>query len=415
MLNEEDHIETERQGRIMKWACCVSVGMVFAAGAYAGIYLGGDGSADDPYQIARADDWEELINTFGDWDKHFILLNDIDLSGRTLTPVGNSSTTFSGVFDGNGHAIRNAVINLPGNDEVALFGYLHYPGKIRDLGVEDLAMTGRSRVGGLLAVNIGGEIIGCYATGTITVSKVDNGGLVGFNYWGTLQSCYAVVSVQGVIVSGCGSVGGLAGYNRGTIQSCYATGPVTGHGSIGGLVGYNTPGGRVSGCHASGLVTSDYDAGGLVGQNSGIVSDSYAIGPISSKWHVGGLVGWNNQGKVLHCYSIGKPTGSSNVGGLCGLISTGGDYEDVGNFWDTETSLLLGSVMGTGKTTAEMKTKLTFTSVNWDFAETWGITENVNYPYLRPGPGQTSCSADLNGDGKVDLKDFALFAEQWMR
>lgn len=395
-----------------------AVGMVFAAGAMAGIYSGGVlGTAADPYRIGKAADWQELMNTSADWNRHFILMNDIDLSGIALTPVGNSTTmSFIGVFDGKGHVIRNAVVNLPGVNEVALFGYLHFPGKIRDLGVENLAITGRARVGGLLGMSNNGEVTGCHVSGSVTGSLYDIGGLVALNYLGTIRSSHSAATVFTPIVSGNGSVGGLTGYNWGTIQSCYATGPVTGHGTIGGLVGLNTEGGTIIGCHASGLVTSMYDAGGLVGQNKGLVADSYATGNQASKWDVGGFVGWNNQGKIFHCYSTGIPSGST-IGGFCGYINTGGNYEDVGNFWDKDTSQLATSKMGTGKTTAEMKTKATFTAANWDFAETWGITEGISYPYLRPTSGPTTCSdcsADLNRDGFVDLEDFALFAARWL-
>jgi hypothetical protein len=60
-----------------------------------------------------------------------------------------------------------------------------------------------------------------------------------------------------------------------------------------------------------------------------------------------------------------------------------------------------------------MKRKSTFTAAGWEFTNFWGIVENVSYPYLRAfwQPG----SADLNGDGRVDLADFALFAGQWMK
>jgi len=399
----------------MKRAYLAVVGMVFSAGAFGGTYSGGVGTALDPYRIGTAADWQELMGASGDWGKHFILLNDIDLSGIVLAPVGNYTTPFCGVFDGKGNVIRNAVVNLPSNDAVALFEYLRYPGTICDLGVEDLAITGRSRVGGLVAVSSGGEVTDCHISGSVTGSQADIGGIVAFNAFGTIRSSYSTATVQTRVVSGCGSVGGLVGYNWGTVQSCYATGPVTGHGTIGGLVGYNAGGGTVVGCHASGLVTSVYDAGGLVGQNSGIVAASYATGNQASQWHVGGCVGWNNQGKVFHCYSTGQPAGTGNVGGFCGYINTGGNYEDVGNFWDKETSLLSGSAMGTGKTTAEMKTRSTFAAVNWDFAETWGISEGVSYPWLRPvSSGQSTLLGDLNGDGRVDMEDFALFAAQWL-
>jgi hypothetical protein len=392
---------------------CMCLGQIVQAGTYSG----GDGTAETPYKVSDPNDWQELMMTSGDWGGHFILTENIDLAGVAMTPVGNSTTkSFTGMFDGDGYVIRNVTIYLPGVDEVALFGYLHFPGKIRNLGVEDLAITGKTRIGGLVGVSNGGEVTGCHTTGSVTGSQSDIGGLVAFNYYGTIQLSHAAVVVQTRIVSGCGSVGGLTGYNGGTIWSCYATGPVTGHGTVGGLVGFNAGGGRIAGCHASGLVTSDYDAGGLVGQNSGMAVHSYATGAIASKWHVGGFVGWCNNGKVFHCYSTGQPTGISNVGGFGSYISTGSGYEETGNFWDMDTSHLASSVMGTGKTTAEMKTRLTFTSANWDFDETWGITENSSYPYLLPvSSGPVTCSADLNQDGRVDLADFALFAKRWLK
>lgn len=48
-----------------------------------------------------------------DWDKYFILMADINLSGYTGTQfniignVGNNTTKFTGSFDGNDHTISN--------------------------------------------------------------------------------------------------------------------------------------------------------------------------------------------------------------------------------------------------------------------------------------------------------------------
>lgn len=403
-------------------------------------YSGGSGTPEDPYQIQTPTDWILLMAFSSDWNKHFILLDDINLNGISITPIGNSSIPFRGVFNGYGHNVYNVVINLPANDDVGLFGYLAYNGCIRYLGAGDLTITGRSRVGGLLAVNNGGTMIGCNSTGTVTGSQSDIGGLVAFNYWGTIQSSCSLAAVKTITSSGGGSTGGLVGYNRGTIQSCYATGSVTGHGTIGGLVGYNA-GGSVIDCYATGPISSVYDAGGLVGQNRGIVITSYATGQVASMYHVGGLVGWNyagiitscyatgttsgsdavgglvglnNQGKVFHSYAIGQTTGGSNIGGFCGSKTTGGDYEDIGNFWDTETSLSAASAMGTGLLTAAMKTQSTFINANWDLVRTWDISDTVSYPYLRVKAGLMGTTADLNSDGRVDLIDLGLFAEQWL-
>jgi hypothetical protein len=40
--------------------------------------------------------------------------------------------------------------------------------------------------------------------------------------------------------------------------------------------------------------------------------------------------------------------------------------------------------VGTGKTTAQMKTKATFTDAGWDFDTTWDMIDGQTYPYFRP-------------------------------
>ena len=51
------------------------------------------------------------MNTIGaepnDWDKHFQLMADIDLSGYAGTDFNIIGGRFTGVFDGNGHTISN--------------------------------------------------------------------------------------------------------------------------------------------------------------------------------------------------------------------------------------------------------------------------------------------------------------------
>ena len=85
-------------------------------------YSGGSGEPNDPYQISAVADWQQLMNTSGDWNKHFILTADLDLQGVALTPVGSIGQGFSGVCDGNGHIIRNAGLDLPDSDYIDLGG-----------------------------------------------------------------------------------------------------------------------------------------------------------------------------------------------------------------------------------------------------------------------------------------------------
>jgi hypothetical protein len=378
----------------------------------------------DPYKIASVLDWQTLMATPGDWSSCFIVTAEIDMDGQTMTPVGNIyGTVFTGVFDGNGHVIRNIEINTPGSNYVGLFGCVSTGGQIKNLGVEEVNIQGSSYVGGLVGENGDGTITDCYATGTVSGGNYI-GGLVGENYAGTITACYATSTV-----SGSGYVGGLVGFDyAGTITTCYATGNVTGTGSyVGGLVGYQYAG-TITACYATGAVSGNYDVGGLVGENGdGTITDCYATGTVSGGNYIGGLLGYNSQGKAIHCYSTGKPTGSSFVGGLCGMVDSGGTYEDTGNFWDTDTSEISTSAMGTGQTTVLMQTLSTFTGAGWDFSTTDGDAADwrmppSSYPRLAwenlpPYCGDADHpypAMDFNQDCRVDLADFAMFAAHWL-
>jgi hypothetical protein len=182
------------------------------------------------------------------------------------------------------------------------------------------------------------------------------------------------------------------GQNRyGGIDYCYSTSSVTGLINcqrIAGLVGYNE-GSSISNCYSNGVVNVLY-------------------GP----QYVGGLVGYNNNynHSITNCYSNGCVivlNSPQNVGGLIGY-TLGGDIVS-GSFWDTLTYGHTTSAGGEGKTTAEMKTLSTFTSVGWDFAQTWDIAENQTYPFFR-----NYSQGDINHDGKVDFSDFAILVSHWL-
>ncbi|MGB8227379.1 MAG: GLUG motif-containing protein, partial [Sedimentisphaerales bacterium] len=140
--------------------------------------------------------------------------------------------------------------------------------------------------------------------------------------------------------------------------------------------------------------------------NDGTITNCYATEAVTGSNYVGGLVGINKDGTIGNCYTMGAVSGDNYVGGLVGY-KLGGSV--VSSFWDTQTSGKTTSAGGTDKTTAEMKTLSTFTSVGWDFVDTWNIGENQTYPFLRK-----HSISDLNYDDIVNFVDFALFAENWL-
>jgi type II secretion system protein G len=254
-------------------------------------------------------------------DGDYIVMANISLSGYVdWVPIGDEASPFTGTFDGNNYVISNLTINRDA-DYQGLFGYTD-GGKIENLGLENVDVTGNWYTGGLVGWN-NGTIKNCYATGSVEGNNC-TGGLVGCNV-GSITNSYATGSVNG---NNC-CTGGLVGYNNGTITDCYATGSVTGDSYTGGLVGSNY-GGTLTDCYATGSVTGDFDTGGLVGFNDGIITDCYATitncyatGSVTGGSSTGGLVGENFDGTLTNCYATGEVTGGSDTGGLVGYNAPG--------------------------------------------------------------------------------------------
>jgi hypothetical protein len=201
------------------------------------------------------------------------------------------------------------------------------------------------------------------------------------------------VGVVNCNIVGRSNVGGLAGnsgttlntYNTSYIEDCYTTGSVVGQDTLGGLVGYSNRC-ELKTCSSTADVSGHDVLGGLIGcSRSIILVNSYATGNVVGNYRVGGLLGYG-YGAIVNCYAAGHIMGDSAVGGLCGYNSDVEKYSDgVDNsFWDIESSNIDSSSGGTGKTTAEMKTQSTFTDVYWNFEYIWTIdpTKNNGYPIL---------------------------------
>jgi hypothetical protein len=74
-------------------------------------YGGGTGEPNDPYLIYTSAQMNAIGAIPNDWDRHFRLMADIDLSAYTGTRFNiiglDIDHCFTGVFDGNGHTISN--------------------------------------------------------------------------------------------------------------------------------------------------------------------------------------------------------------------------------------------------------------------------------------------------------------------
>ncbi len=438
-----------------------------------GKYGGGSGTPEDPYLIYTPEQMNEigLSGNQVDWNKHFKLMADIDLSNFTGTefniigrgrydclppPFGDCqlvTTPFTGVFDGNGHTISNFTYEFTGNEFVGLFGcVLGENAQIKKLNLSNVDIDvyhydgdwNKGAAGSLIGLLIDGTVFGCSQDGSVSGFFIV-GGLVGFNKYGTISHCCSRCTV-----SGNRYVGGLVGWSHyGTISNCYSNASAVGVVEVGGLVGSSW--GTITDSYSTGTVSGSDYVGGLTGHSFVTITDSYSTVSVSGVSWVGGLVGEHYTGIIDNSYSTGSVVGASDVGGLIGYnYNNFGEITD--SFWDVNTSGLDYSDGGVGKTTVEMQTKSTFTDAGWDFVgeivngpnDIWDICEGTNYPkfvwqipigdFLCPDGvnffdysffagqwAEENCAAsndcggrDLDLLGSVDIKDLRIFADNWL-
>lgn len=329
-------------------------------------YSGGTGEPNNPYQIGVVNDWIELMNNSSDWNKSFVVIDDIDFEGVDLYPVGISELPFTGFLDGNGHIFNHITINQPNNSRIGLFGYIEKKTQIRNLGIININISGKDFVGGLAGQISHSTISNCYVTGLVSGESYV-GGLIGYKSFGTVSKCYSTGKVSGIEHTV--FVGGLIGYNFGAITHCYSTANVSGIETVGGLVGANLSNKSII---------------------SGDITQCYSTGEVIGKSNIGGLIGYN-VGYANQCYSTGKVSSNSsrasNIGGMVGLNQHGIITK---SFWDIQTSCCTTSADGIGKTTAEMYDPNFFISNGWDFVgeahngtnEVWQIPQSGGYPEL---------------------------------
>ncbi len=248
--------------KVFKVILCAMLVLALVISNFAGLDLGfvkvyaqepvtmqGSGSEGDPYQITNYTQLKEFagIVNGGHTDACAKLINDIVCTDKLWVPIGNDyNNRYNGHFNDNDEETKKIIgLNNTGFENVddreyqGLFGYIGSNGNVKNIGIEGGETKGAGSIGGVAGYNWG-TITNCYNTGSISAGEnyARVGGVAGYN-GGTITNCYNTGSISG---SGDNVyVGGVAGGNGGTITNCYNTGSINGGDGafVGGVAGYN--------------------------------------------------------------------------------------------------------------------------------------------------------------------------------
>lgn len=259
----------ETEGVVTKWT---------DTGNAAESFAGGNGTEEDPYQIATAAQLALLASeneTYKASGLHFKITSDIDLSAHEWVPIAD----FCGSLDGTGHSINGLRIGTE----------------------ENLSITAPVYIG-----------LFAKASGTIKNLTID-----------------VEIYISGGEIY---RAGAIAGWFTGTIDNCIAKGVMdvasssTGQPMLGGLVGNAGDSAKVlnSGNYVNVTGAGKVLIGGVVGvqsngENTPVIMNCYNVGALhgknGSQPRVGGIVGQNNTTalKIYNCYNIGTVQVTGNT------------------------------------------------------------------------------------------------------
>ena len=228
------------------------------------------------------------------------LTSNIALTGE-WTPIGSSSTPYTGTFDGGGHAISG--LQVSGGDYVGLFGYVN-GGTVQNVNLTNVRVSGSDWVGSVAGYNYNGTIQGCMVSGN--VSGYDwVGGVVGRNAGTVKGCCFAGSSSSVTAHTSIAWVGGVVGCNYGTVEGCcFAGDSVTASGTgaaAGGVVGYNS---------SSGIITDCYWQQGTGGPSQGVGDGDGDTTPVTDgNWNAA-IAAMNEALKQAGCDDISYKPGT---------------------------------------------------------------------------------------------------------
>lgn len=220
-------------------------------------------------QIANAEELLDYVSKINDTNESsdyqsysYVLTADLDLKNVNLPSIGTEARPFLGSFDAQGHIISNYTL-IADYTNVGFFGYVGEGASIKSLGLVD----------------------------------------------GSITTDYS-------------NVGGIAGYNKGTIENCFYQGTITGYSNVGGVVGQND--GIIRNSFSNGTIEANNfkpNLGGVIGLNNGALYSSYSIAklnyilsdPNETITNIGGVIGGKGANASVPSYTFYNASLNSEI------------------------------------------------------------------------------------------------------
>lgn len=292
-------------------------------------------------QIYTVEDLDQIRNNLSG---KFQLRADLSLMGA-FQPFGIQDPNvppvtlaeFTGIFEGCGHTISGlSIIDEPIINELpygtGLFRSIGATGVVKDVTLTNVVISGSNAVGAFAGINRGKLInvrVGAEDL-SLPFSELNRivgdsfvGGLVGINLGGEITNSKFRGDVNGSY-----GIGGIAGYTEDTttptlVKNCSADVQIVGSAvSVGGIVGVLNQGGRVLNSHSTGFIYAEIQGGGLIGHSEGgrieKSSSSVLVLGVDS---LGGLVGLAVGGSTSQSSATGSVMSTGDyIGGAAGRI-----------------------------------------------------------------------------------------------
>ena len=296
---------------------------------------GGTGTTGDPYLISTCEQLMSIDDSSEYLGYAYYLTQSIDCSGEgAAILIGAFDAPFTGVFDGDGHAIMISVTATEENEGsyIGLFRHLA-DAVVRNLVLEgELTTTDNSYTGMLAGLIDNSELLDVSVNGVVNAAGDTEG-------HGILAGMFFDSGAEGISTNGsmnapdAEAVGGVFGYMGCTAEifDSNSIASVVGRMYVGGFAGRDVcegPGSLVVDSQASGDVEGEARVGGFVGQADWVqYYHVIAEGVVSGTEVVGGLIGYydghEEDGILFYTSAEGDVTGVTALGGLVGVAAGG--------------------------------------------------------------------------------------------